>query len=97
LILDGVQDACGLTDEQMELSRSVLRRFGNMSSASIMFILQDLMAGACGGGPPSAGRAMAFGPGLTVETLDFTVMSASPPVTGSVVSVVGGMEGEEQP
>jgi hypothetical protein len=40
---------------------------------------------------------MAFGPGLTVETLDFTVMSASPPVTGSVVSVVGGMEGEEQP
>lgn len=97
LILDGVQDACGLTDEQMELSRSVLRRFGNMSSASIMFILQDLMAGACGGGPPSAGRAMAFGPGLTVETLDFTVMSAPPPVAGPVASVVGGMEGEEQP
>jgi predicted naringenin-chalcone synthase len=97
LILDGVQDACGLTDEQMALSRSVLRRFGNMSSASIMFILQDLMAGACGGGPPSAGRAMAFGPGLTVETLDFTVICPSPSVAGRVVSAVGGIEGEGHP
>jgi hypothetical protein len=62
-----------------------------------MFILQDLRAGACGGGPPSAGRAMAFGPGLTVETLDFTVMCPSPSVAGSGVAAVGGIEGEGQP
>lgn len=69
LILDSVQDACGLTDEQMHLSREVLRRFGNMSSASIMFILRDLLASeACG-----PARAIAFGPGLTVEAMDFTL------------------------
>lgn len=68
LILDAVQDACGLTDEQMHLSREVLRRFGNMSSASIMFILRDLLASGARG----SGRALAFGPGLTVETMDFT-------------------------
>lgn len=70
LILDSVQDACDLTDEQMHLSREVLRRFGNMSSASIMFILRDLLAsGALG-----EGRAIAFGPGLTVEAMDFTLL-----------------------
>lgn len=68
LILDSVQDACGLTDEQMHLSREVLRRFGNMSSASIMFILRDLLASGAAG----PGRAVAFGPGLTVEAMDFT-------------------------
>lgn len=69
LILDAVQDACALTDEQMHLSREVLRRFGNMSSASIVFILRDLLANHATG----PGRALAFGPGLTVETLDFTM------------------------
>lgn len=69
LILDSVQDACGLTDEQMHLSREVLRRFGNMSSASVMFILRDLLASEASG----PARAIAFGPGLTVEAMDFTI------------------------
>jgi len=80
LILDSVQDACGLTDDQMAPSREVLRRFGNLSSASIMFILRDLMeAGAAGGaGEPRPGRAVAFGPGLTVETMEFTLLPSCP-------------------
>lgn len=72
LILDAVQDACGLTDEQMHLSREVLRQFGNMSSASIMFILRDLLAEERTAA--QAGRAIAFGPGLTVEAVDFTAL-----------------------
>ena len=71
LILDSVQDACGLSEPQMAPSREVLRRFGNMSSASIMFILRDLLDSA-----PSPGRALAFGPGLTVEVMDFTLLPA---------------------
>ncbi len=74
LILTSVQDACGLTDAQMELSREVLRRFGNMSSASIMFILRDLLQREMGAMDPRPGRALAFGPGLTVEMLDFTLV-----------------------
>jgi predicted naringenin-chalcone synthase len=76
LILNSVQDACGLSDAQMELSRDVLRRFGNMSSASIMFILRDLLARNEEETTPRPGRAIAFGPGLTVELLDFTTVPA---------------------
>ncbi len=76
LILSSVQDACGLTDEQMHLSREVLRRFGNMSSASIMFILRDLLRLGAEEAAGRPGRAIAFGPGLTVELMDFTWHSA---------------------
>jgi predicted naringenin-chalcone synthase len=77
LILDSVQDACGLTDEQMHLSREVLRRFGNMSSASIMFILRDLLNANADTGESRLGRAIGFGPGLTVEVMDFTLQPAA--------------------
>jgi predicted naringenin-chalcone synthase len=77
LILDSVQDACGLSDEQMFLSREVLRRFGNMSSASIMFILRDVLNANADATEPQNGRALAFGPGLTVEVVDFGVCCSS--------------------
>lgn len=76
LILDAVQDTCGLTDAQMSHSREVLRRFGNMSSASVMFILRDLLAAHPPGDEERAMRAIAFGPGLTVELADLTLMPA---------------------
>jgi predicted naringenin-chalcone synthase len=77
LILNSVQDACGLSDAQMALSRDVLRRFGNMSSASIMFILRDLLAREATATESRAGRAIGFGPGLTVELMDFTMLPAA--------------------
>lgn len=63
-ILDRVQEALALTDDQLAPSRAVLREYGNMSSATVLFILRDLLADG------GAGRvcAMAFGPGLTVES-----------------------------
>ena len=73
LILDSVQDACGLDDAQMEPSREVLRRYGNMSSASIMFILRSLLHSGSRNTSAKPGRALAFGPGLTVEVMDFTL------------------------
>lgn len=76
LILDSVQEACGLSDEQMSASREVLRRFGNMSSASILFILRDVLHATPRSGLPRAGRAVAFGPGLTVETMNFSLLPA---------------------
>lgn len=63
-ILDKVQGSLGLSDAQMVPSREVLRQYGNMSSATILFILKDLLETV-----PQGERvcAMAFGPGLTVE------------------------------
>jgi alpha-pyrone synthase len=89
LILDSVQDACGLSDEQMFLSREVLRRFGNMSSASTMFILRDLLYAHTNTTDPRNGRTLAFGPGLTVEVVDFVMCSSARPRAHRAASVSG--------
>jgi predicted naringenin-chalcone synthase len=53
----------------------VLRRYGNMSSATVMFVLNAMMRSAA---PGARGCAMAFGPGLIAETMLFrTVGDAS--------------------
>jgi alkylresorcinol/alkylpyrone synthase len=72
-ILDRVQQRLGLSEGQMAPSREVLRTRGNMSSATVLFILREhLVPDAVPSAGPSADRervcAMAFGPGLTVET-----------------------------
>lgn len=76
LILDSVQSAYRLSDAEMSFSREGLRRYGNMSSASVMFILRDLMTAYSDIENPLTGRAIAFGPGLTAETVDFTMIGA---------------------
>ncbi len=70
-ILDRVQRALGLPAAALEPSREVLRTYGNMSSATVLFILADLLRGP----DASTGRvgAMAFGPGLTVESALLTL------------------------
>ncbi|MDN4480589.1 type III polyketide synthase [Demequina muriae] len=75
-ILDRVQRALDLTEEQMSPSREVLRDYGNMSSATVLFILKKHLdhRGQEAATPSSPERiaAMAFGPGLTVESALFT-------------------------
>ncbi|WP_276354363.1 type III polyketide synthase [Cohnella caldifontis] len=71
-IVDALQAAFRLSDEQTADSRSVLRRFGNMSSATILFVLNGLRERLRGGGAgEKAGFAAAFGPGMTAEFLRF--------------------------
>ncbi|HEY9722126.1 MAG TPA: type III polyketide synthase [Oscillatoriaceae cyanobacterium] len=61
-ILDHLQEALGLSEAQMTPSREVLRTCGNMSSATIFFILNRLAAS-----PGERALLLAFGPGLTLE------------------------------
>jgi len=68
-VLDAVEQALALEPTALEASRSVLRDFGNMSSATVMFVLQRLMQSQASG---TRGCAMAFGPGLTAETMLYT-------------------------
>ena len=77
-ILDKVQSSLDLTDEQLAPSRAVLRDYGNMSSATVLFILRDLLAQ---GSEHERLCAMAFGPGLTVETGLMTLCGAAAPAT----------------
>jgi predicted naringenin-chalcone synthase len=76
-ILDKVEAKLQLSEEQMSESRAVLRDYGNMSSATILFVLKAILESAT---PPSEGDrvcAMAFGPGLTVESGLMTVRAVA--------------------
>ena len=67
-ILDAVQQGLNLPPDALRYSRDVLRDHGNMSSATLMFVLAAVLDDPDARG---AGMGMAFGPGLTVETFAF--------------------------
>ena len=67
-VLDAVERGLAPRPEALAASRSVLKRFGNMSSATVMFVLQAILRAAKTG---ERGCAMSFGPGLTAETMLF--------------------------
>jgi predicted naringenin-chalcone synthase len=67
-ILDAVENGLELPADALVASREVLSCFGNMSSATVMFVLERIMRQAQAG---QRGCAMSFGPGLTAETMRF--------------------------
>lgn len=67
-VLDAVERAFDLTPPALSASREILRRYGNMSSATVMFVIQNLLRSNARG---QKGCAMSFGPGLTAETMLF--------------------------
>jgi len=67
-VLDAVEHAFELPAMALLPSREVLRQYGNMSSATVMFVLEAMMRTAA---PRNRGCAMAFGPGLIAETMLF--------------------------
>jgi predicted naringenin-chalcone synthase len=71
-ILDAVQQALDLDPDVLCWSRGVLRDYGNMSSATLMFVLERMMRSAP---RDSNGVAMAFGPGLVAETFRFRLVA----------------------
>jgi predicted naringenin-chalcone synthase len=68
-IVDKLVQAMGLQEPMVAASRAVLREAGNMSSVTVLFVLQQLMQRNRPG--PEVGEplvAVAFGPGLTVDS-----------------------------
>ncbi len=64
-ILEAVEDALALENGSLDVSRDVLRGHGNMSSPTVLFVLERLRGS--GAGLPCV--ALAFGPGLVVEAM----------------------------
>lgn len=64
-ILEAIHKSLGFTNGQFDASYSVLRDYGNLSSATVLFVLKRLLAQK---GPIPRLLGAAFGPGLTVET-----------------------------
>ena len=67
-VLDAVERALNLVPDALSPSREVLRKNGNMSSATVMFVLEQMLRDLSDN---CVGCAMAFGPGLTAETMMF--------------------------
>lgn len=72
-IVDAIQKQLKLSDEAVQQSRNVLNEFGNMSSATIFFVLKEICKNKHKqSASPLLG--VAFGPGLTMETFTATVV-----------------------
>jgi alpha-pyrone synthase len=69
-VLDAVGASLALPPEALDTSRSVLAERGNMSSVTIMAVLERLLAGPAAT-TPATGIALGFGPGLSIESLAF--------------------------
>ena len=66
-ILNAVVEGLGLRAEALDASRAILSDYGNMSSPTILFILNRLRTT----GAETPCLALAFGPGLTIEAALF--------------------------
>ncbi|HVD04265.1 MAG TPA: type III polyketide synthase [Candidatus Dormibacteraeota bacterium] len=62
-IFDAVESSLGIPGGALTVSREIFRRYGNVSSASLLFVLAALTKRR------GRGLAMAFGPGVSVELL----------------------------
>ncbi len=75
-ILDNIQKQLELVPDDLCYSRKTLANYGNMSSATILFVLKSMMENAARKGVQSANIfGAAFGPGLTMETFIATIGS----------------------
>ncbi len=72
-VLDAVERALELPPCALQDSRQVLRELGNVSSVTVLAAMQRTMDRAR---PGDAGLALAFGPGLTAESMGFRMAGA---------------------
>lgn len=68
-ILDTIQKELQLNSTELHHSYHVLKEYGNMSSPTILFVLNELMETAS---ENQTVLSMGFGPGLSIETALFT-------------------------
>lgn len=66
-IMQHIERRLELESDSLKYSRAVLKQYGNMSSATILFVLEEIIKH---GNPQPGDNAvlMAFGPGLTMES-----------------------------
>jgi predicted naringenin-chalcone synthase len=68
-ILQACEAALQLTAEDNRFSYAVLKRYGNMSSATVLFVLKEIWQSLTRADHGKSIFSCAFGPGLTLESL----------------------------
>ncbi|WP_181151424.1 type III polyketide synthase [Sphingobacterium gobiense] len=67
-ILEAIERGADITKEQLNASYEVLRDYGNMSSPTVLFVLEKMIRNSPHRAKKKNMVGMAFGPGLTLET-----------------------------
>lgn len=80
-IIQKAQSSLGLSDSQVSTSWEVLQQYGNMLSASVLFVMERMLQQASGDRPvrykqaePLTGLAFSFSPGVGLEGLLFQLI-----------------------
>ncbi|MEO8149744.1 MAG: type III polyketide synthase [Bacteroidia bacterium] len=68
-ILEACEQALHITHEQNQISYNILRDYGNMSSVTILFVLNEYLKTFSATDKGKKILACAFGPGLTMESM----------------------------
>lgn len=68
-ILEAIEKALGLSRDDNRHAYRVLREFGNMSSATVLFVLRELLSTIAADDDGAPVLSCAFGPGLTMEAM----------------------------
>ena len=101
-ILDAIASTLELTEDALDVSRDILRRFGNMSSATVIFVLKTLAETFSTNpasalwlmrsadwpriAPPAAAMVAARGPPSTPANAPIKAPTAAPPWPSFVIS-----------
>ena len=91
-ILESIEQALGLSTHDNRYAYQVLREYGNMSSATVLFVLRDLLRDLTAADAGSPVLSFAFGPGLTLEAMLLTVAVANEENTADVAEVSSAVE-----
>lgn len=75
-ILEVIEQELGLSKTDNQYAYSVLSKYGNMSSPTVLFVLYDLLKDLISKDHNSSILSFAFGPGLTMESILFKVHHA---------------------
>ncbi|HEY5692539.1 MAG TPA: type III polyketide synthase, partial [Cyclobacteriaceae bacterium] len=72
-ILEAIEDQLGLKKSDNKYAYDVLKRYGNMSSPTVLFVLKEIYMSITSKDQGKKILSLGFGPGLTLESLILTV------------------------
>jgi alpha-pyrone synthase len=72
-IIEAIEEQLALTKEQNKWAYYVLKHYGNMSSPTVLFVLKEIFDRLTKENDQEKILSFAFGPGLTLESMLFTV------------------------
>ncbi len=67
-ILEVIEEELKITKEQNQPARDILRKYGNMSSPTVLFVIKEILDKMTKDDDQKHMLSFAFGPGLTLES-----------------------------